>query len=152
MPRHRTILLMAMQNSLATTDNLCKRGYQLASRCTLCYQAQESKHHLFFACNYSTQVLQAIFTWQHIHRRPLSLNHEVRRLAMKSGKHWRKKLAKCALAVMVYYIWSERNTRIFQDICRSPYQLIYAIQNVIRIRLLALLDNVTSEEVISSLE
>ncbi|XP_074288255.1 uncharacterized protein LOC141613422 [Silene latifolia] len=136
-PKHRFILTLAIHNCLATTDNLCKRGFHMVSRCALCLQAEESARHLFFLCSYSSRVLQEIFTWQGISRRHLSLNHEIRRLAERSGQTWRQKWAKCALAVVVYNLWSERNMRLFQEDYRTTEQLIYMIKNIVRIRVLA---------------
>ncbi|XP_074266073.1 uncharacterized protein LOC141588534 [Silene latifolia] len=58
MPRHKVIVLLAMQNSLSTTDNLCKQGFHMVSRCVLCFKAEETSQHLFFACEYSSCVLR----------------------------------------------------------------------------------------------
>ncbi|XP_074288736.1 uncharacterized protein LOC141613893 [Silene latifolia] len=144
-PRHRVIILLAMQNCLSTTDNLCKRGFHIVSHCVLCFKAEESTQHLFFACEYSSCVLQALFTWQGFTRRHLSLNHELRRLAQVTGKNLRKKWAKCTLAAVVYNLWAERNARIFQDTSRSSDQFIYMIKNVIRVRVLAYMNDLTNE-------
>ncbi|XP_074297411.1 uncharacterized protein LOC141628131 [Silene latifolia] len=151
MPRYKVIVLLAFQNSLSTTDNLCKRGFHMVSRCILCLKAEETTSHLFFDCEYSSGVLQALFTWQGITRRPLSLKHEIRRQAQITGKNIRKKWAKCTLSAAVYNLWAERNARIFQDTCRSSSQLICVIKNVIRIRVLACMNGLTNEAVSISL-
>ncbi|XP_074271536.1 uncharacterized protein LOC141595467 [Silene latifolia] len=151
MPRHRVIVLLAMQNSLSTTDNLCKRGFHMVIRCVLCFKAEETAQHLFFACEYSSCVLQALFTWQGFTRRHLSLNHELRRLAQVTGKNIRKKWANCTLGAAVYNLWAERNAQIFQDTYRSSDQLIYVTKNVIRVRVLAYMNGLTNEVVSISL-
>ncbi|XP_074301050.1 uncharacterized protein LOC141632399 [Silene latifolia] len=152
MPRYRFITVLAMQHGLSTIDNICKRGYCIPNRCALCLKACESQLHLFFQCEFSGQVLQAILTWQGITRAPLSLNHELRRLSKLTGRGWRKKWARCALAAAVYSLWQERNARIFTDTHATLEQLVHKIKTLARIGLLSNLNSVNSEEIILALE
>ncbi|KAF6150690.1 hypothetical protein GIB67_020773 [Kingdonia uniflora] len=43
-------------NALATEDNLCKRGWIMASRCSLCRCNLETLGHLFWRCPMSIQT------------------------------------------------------------------------------------------------
>ncbi|XP_074277812.1 uncharacterized protein LOC141601427 [Silene latifolia] len=151
-PRHRFITVLAMQHGLSTIDNICKRGYCIPNRCALCLKACESQLHLFFQCEFSGQVLQAILTWQGITHAPLILNHELRRLSKLTGRGRRKKWARCALAAVVYSLWQERNARIFTDTHATLEQLLHKIKTLVRIRLLSNLNSVNSEEIILALE
>jgi hypothetical protein len=50
-----------VHNKLLTAENLLKRGIQGPSRCTLCKEAVESSHHLFFECNFAAQVWELAY-------------------------------------------------------------------------------------------
>ncbi|XP_074315612.1 uncharacterized protein LOC141651817 [Silene latifolia] len=57
LPRHKIILMLAIQQKLATQDLLITRGIVLVNRCYLCKAAAESADHLFFACPYAAGLL-----------------------------------------------------------------------------------------------
>ncbi|XP_074291827.1 uncharacterized protein LOC141618632 [Silene latifolia] len=57
LPRHKVVLMLAVQGKLATTDLLMARGIPIPNRCSLCREAAESSHHLFFQCSYSKALL-----------------------------------------------------------------------------------------------
>ncbi|XP_074265798.1 uncharacterized protein LOC141588245 [Silene latifolia] len=63
MPTHRIICSLAVQQHLATIDNLQVRGIQLANRCSLCQNGLESHDHLFFKCDYSAAVWDRLLQW-----------------------------------------------------------------------------------------
>ncbi|XP_074288964.1 uncharacterized protein LOC141614109 [Silene latifolia] len=141
MPRHAMLVRMAVQKGLATTDNLNRRGLHLVNRCYLCLAAAEDHPHLFFSCSFSRAVYQTILLWLGVTRRPLCLHQELQ-------KGWRKKRARCSLAATVYFLWQERNWRIFRGVSRTIEQVVYQIKYYVSIRLYANINSSILEEVL----
>ncbi|XP_074265640.1 uncharacterized protein LOC141588080 [Silene latifolia] len=148
MPRHAMLVRMAVQKGLATTDNLNRRGLHLVNRCYLCMAAAEDHPHLFFSCSFSRAVYQTILLWLGVTRRPLCLHQELLKLSRYRGKGWRKKRARCSLAATVYFLWQERNWRIFRGVSRTIEQVVYQIKYYVSIRLYANINSSILEEVI----
>ncbi|XP_074304498.1 uncharacterized protein LOC141639225 [Silene latifolia] len=114
LPRHRIILMLAVQRKLATLDLISTRGICLPNRCFLCKLQAESSRHLFFHCCYSKQVLRGLFTGMGLHVQNLQLRSLLLwSLNRSPRKHWRNKKIICCLAATVYSLWHERNRRIF---------------------------------------
>ncbi|XP_074288343.1 uncharacterized protein LOC141613502 [Silene latifolia] len=112
-PKHAIISLLALQDKLSTTDNLCKRGFSIVSRCSLCQSAAETSSHLFFTCAYSAEVWLRVAHWLRIGAN-LHLIHIVGWLKhCNRGKSLLKRQRRCALACSIYLLWQERNRRIF---------------------------------------
>ncbi|XP_074278182.1 uncharacterized protein LOC141601779 [Silene latifolia] len=150
-PKHAFTATLAVQQGLATVDNICKRGMVLVNRCTLCYSAAENTPHLFFVCPFSNGLMQEVLVWQGVTRRVLSLKHELYKLALCRGQLWKKKLAYCALAATIHHIWQERNIRIFNGARRTPAQILARIKYEVCVRFYAWNRGVDTEQLLSLL-
>ncbi|KAI8555340.1 hypothetical protein RHMOL_Rhmol05G0167400 [Rhododendron molle] len=87
----------------------------------LCLGSVESHTHLFFSCHFSSRV------WLGIRAKLGSFTHDWSLASEVSwGSHSCKNkfvwasLFKLCLAAAIYYIWRERNGRIFQHIGHNP--------------------------------
>ncbi|XP_074299475.1 uncharacterized protein LOC141630585 [Silene latifolia] len=60
LPKHSSIVNLAMQRKLATIDQLNSRGLYLVNRCILCKAAVETHQHFFFQCPYDAAAWQSI--------------------------------------------------------------------------------------------
>lgn len=56
-PRHSFHAWLVVQNRNQTRDRLINWGLQVDARCLLCNANQESRDHLFFSCNYSSDFV-----------------------------------------------------------------------------------------------
>ncbi|XP_074301636.1 uncharacterized protein LOC141633038 [Silene latifolia] len=132
LPKHAVIGVLACQNKLATVDNLKHRGIPLANRCVLCGQDEESIQHLFFACNYSTQVWGSVCHLIGTFNPPSSLHLLLRWFKQYNRGCARVKVARrCILATTIYLLWRERNARIFHDRGLPPTVLIRKISYIV---------------------
>ncbi|XP_074296876.1 uncharacterized protein LOC141627533 [Silene latifolia] len=123
LPRHKIILMLAIQKKLATQDLLTTRGIVLVNRCYLCKAAAECADHLFFACPYAAGFLTLLQHWIQL---PSSLTSLYSLLTMSSkGQGSRKPLISCGIGSLVYAIWAERNARAFRDQER-PIQAVFS--------------------------
>lgn len=62
-PKHAFILYLISLNALSTTDNMKKRGIQMASKCVMCDEDEENADHLFFKCKMTNKIWNCITTW-----------------------------------------------------------------------------------------
>nr|XP_018621920.1 uncharacterized protein LOC104120770 [Nicotiana tomentosiformis] len=105
---------------LSKKDRLTKWGIIVDQTCILCYKEQECLDHLFFECEFSKELWYRLLQWQGIHRAVMIWQDEIdwasreMRSNNPSADIFRMSLTGC-----VYYIWQERNLRIFQHKQRS---------------------------------
>ena len=100
-----------------------------------CISVDESHSHLFFECSYSSIVWYNIILACGIVWQPKPWHD----LIDWASINWRRKsmqnlIHKIALATSVYYIWIERNARIFRNHYRDPNTLSQLICQTIRNR------------------
>ncbi|XP_074300960.1 uncharacterized protein LOC141632300 [Silene latifolia] len=137
LPKHAFVATLAAQNALATVDNVCKRGVLIVNRCVLCLQDAETCAHLFFGCPYSKNLMQQVLIWQGTTRQVLSLKHELYKLALSRNRSWRSKLARCSFLFVIYFLWQERNLRVFDGVRRDVSVLLKQIKYVVCVRMYA---------------
>ncbi|XP_074306170.1 uncharacterized protein LOC141641407 [Silene latifolia] len=137
-PKHKTCAILAASKHLPMVDLLISRGLILINRCVLCQVAVESHEHLFFSCTFSQDVWNALLQWMHLCSRSVSLWTELRWMAQTKGqRHWKNMWRKACLAAAIYYLWQERNQRIFTGHESSYAALLSQIQFTVKHRLLA---------------
>ena len=140
-PKHSFVLWLAVLRKLKTQDLL--RSWDVAAGisqddllCPLCESTPDSHNHLFFECSYATQVWSVVrdkarfpvvsCRWDDIVSEVLLFSHKN---SIKSV------VTKLVLAASVYYIWRERNSRLFAHKKRKPDQLAASIIHTIRLKL-----------------
>ncbi|KAL0288760.1 UNVERIFIED_CONTAM: hypothetical protein Sradi_7089900 [Sesamum radiatum] len=118
-PRHNFILWLAILERLSTLDKpWCNSTNQ---GCVLCdgYQT-ETHNHLFFCCSYTKAILHIIgsklrFQWPYP-----DWKMGIKWASKKwRGSHLVNAAHRSLLAAVVYYIWKERNNRIFKGTSTS---------------------------------
>lgn len=133
-PRWAIIQWLAILGRLSTLDRLQKWGIVASAQCVLYSTTLKTCEHLFFQCSYSSQL------WQNIQRRNRSLYplldmaHIIDWLEKHaSGSLFGGLLSKLSFAALLYYVWGERNMRIFQHHISSLLQLEAQISTNIRV-------------------
>lgn len=133
-PRHSFLTWLVLLDRCPTRDRLIRWGLNVDPNCLLCNTGPESINHLYFECPYSTSIwtqianragLQLTTTWEGTLNQLQSLrtNKDSLRLAL------------LATQATVYWIWSERNTRLHQQVFKPPETIISSIDKQIRNRL-----------------
>ncbi|XP_074315598.1 uncharacterized protein LOC141651801 [Silene latifolia] len=127
--------MLVMENKLPTIDNLVHRGLHLINICVLCCQHSEDIHHLFFLCPFSSKVWIYMAAWLQT-TSSTSLDHviswfqdHIRGCSLLSGRK------RAGLMATIYFLWKERNSRIFRGISSNPESLSFHIQFVVVKRL-----------------
>ncbi|GJV91865.1 hypothetical protein Tco_1539678, partial [Tanacetum coccineum] len=131
-------LWFIMRRSLKTQDKLRQWDVDPATdltqvRCSLCGTQADSHEHLFFECSYSSKVWSLIrglvgmdvvniIAWF----QPLANKRTVQNI-----------VGKILIAAATYFIWLERNNRLFKRTRRSPEDLRDAIVITVRLKLVS---------------
>ncbi|XP_074303966.1 uncharacterized protein LOC141638452 [Silene latifolia] len=128
-PKHGIITLLVIQKKLATVDSLQARGLVLINRCILCKNACESHSHLFFKCPFSREVWHGLLNWMHISGRTDNYIYELLWAKSRgSSRHWKNAWFSSCIAGAIYYLWGERNRRIFNATESTTAQLLHSIK------------------------
>ena len=141
-PKHSVILWLASLHRLHTMDRLQRHGVIASPECVLCGSAAESHEHLFFGCAFSSIVwrditAKTLMTWP-----PFTWDSLIQwaSLHLLCRRDLRQILARLVLSATVYFLWYERNNRVFHQRRRFRWEIIAEISDYIRSRLLDLED------------
>ncbi|CAN1761072.1 hypothetical protein LINPERHAP1_LOCUS7778 [Linum perenne] len=119
---------LVFKNSIATTDNLQRRGFLLPNHCVLCEKAAESVDHIFIHCAFTTQVWSKLSSTLSIHG-PLPSSFKDLLLMwkyMNCAPHFAI-VRDVLIHSVIWNIWLERNDRIFRDSIRTTQQVFIRI-------------------------
>ncbi|GJX28468.1 RNA-directed DNA polymerase, eukaryota, reverse transcriptase zinc-binding domain protein [Tanacetum coccineum] len=115
-PKHAFILWLTILGRLTTQDKVKSWGSYDLMVCPLCCNGMDLLEHLFFKCGYSSSL------WDMVKDRiklkcyevdwPLIVNKYA---DMQNGNSINSIVRRLCLAASVYFIWQERNSRIFKD-------------------------------------
>ncbi|GJV55581.1 reverse transcriptase zinc-binding domain-containing protein [Tanacetum coccineum] len=130
-----------MRRSLKTQDKLriwdVEASTDLALlRCSLCGAQQDSQEHLFFECTFSSQVWYFVSRIAGLEHVPLILEDIMICFhPMVAKRTFKNVVGKLLFAASSYYIWLERNNRLFKNTRRSPEELRDLIMVTVRLKL-----------------
>ncbi|XP_071740273.1 uncharacterized protein [Rutidosis leptorrhynchoides] len=139
-PRHTFMVWILMGERLKTQDRLKAWESQHGSSllCLLCNMVQDSHDHLFFSCMFTSQVWSLVLThidfpivmhgWKDF---VLLVSPFVVRIVARIV------VIKLIFAASVYYVWHERNRRLFKKGNRSSMQLYETIYSTVRLKLMS---------------
>lgn len=126
--RCKFFMFLAMRGACLTTDNLQRRGWQMASICHLCLADGESCSHIFHDCPFTQQV------WTRIRSRldlPCSTPSEGLinwwYTARKTVHKQDRKTFDAGVILVTWLVWKERNARIFDGKAASAEQVCASI-------------------------
>ncbi|XP_071715062.1 uncharacterized protein [Rutidosis leptorrhynchoides] len=140
-PRHAFIMWLLMGERIKTQDKLKaweKRDHVILL-CPFCRNQEDSHNHLFFECNFSSQVWHKILSLCYFSSDPGGWKQTVASMApLAHRKSVRMVVTKLLLAATVYYLWQERNARCFKQESRSIGKLYEVIYATVRLKIMSL--------------
>ncbi|XP_071713137.1 uncharacterized protein [Rutidosis leptorrhynchoides] len=139
-PKHAFLLWLLMREKMKTQDKL--RPWEIRDDsllvCPLCKLVPDSQDHLFFTCMFSHKVWDMvkvhmdfpIFTdgWKDFSE--LVIPFASRKIA-------RIIIIKLLFGASIYFIWQERNNRLFKKTSRSNDQIYKLIYGTVRLKLMS---------------
>ncbi|GJZ64772.1 hypothetical protein Tco_0621468 [Tanacetum coccineum] len=140
--RHAFHLWLVMKRKLKTHDNL--RHWDVSRntnmnlvQCLLCGTQPDSHDHLFFECAFSLQIWNHMKVYAGLPNVSSSLDLILDRLIpISKRRSARGIIAKLVFAASTYFIWQERNGRLFNNQKRTCNQVMECIKNSVRLKLL----------------
>ena len=147
-PRHAFVLWMAIKGKLKTQDRLSKWLNINDMLCPFCNSCKDSHSHLFFECAYSRRLWERLKLVTKLGDMSYIWGEVVSGMVNKtaSNKIW-SIIQRLAFGAVVYFIWQERNFRIFEKSSRSDDCLFSIIVENVRLRLMGLKILKTSPDV-----
>ncbi|KAJ9566292.1 hypothetical protein OSB04_002258 [Centaurea solstitialis] len=132
-PKHAFCMWTACFKRLPTQDRIGLWKHDPPDmRCVFCQQVPDSHDHLFFMCPYALEVWQRVKREVHLYGFPNIWNQTMVLLEERRGPS--KMIQKLALSATIYFIWRERNRRLFQGRSLASIQLFVQIRDVIMAR------------------
>ena len=133
-PKHGFCMWMAFHNRLPTQDRIILWKQEPPDmKCALCEQVVDSHRHLFFTCPFSVTI------WRQI-KKEVDLygfyeDWDAIVDALDPGRGPKLLIQKLALEATVYFIWRERNRRLFQDVKKTEVHIVQGIRDVVMLRM-----------------
>ncbi|XP_019242188.1 PREDICTED: uncharacterized protein LOC109222269 [Nicotiana attenuata] len=134
-PKWIFVLNLAIQNRLLTRSRLHAWGIAEEVNCPLCNEAEETIDHLLFKCRIAGGIWSKLLQWQGITRTPMEWKREIQWAEGKAtGNNAHAQVYRLTLACAVYYIWNERNRRVFQEQQKIVEVIVRQIAQEVAIR------------------
>ncbi|XP_071739228.1 uncharacterized protein [Rutidosis leptorrhynchoides] len=138
-PKHAFVMWLLMGERLKTQDRLksWELKYNPILKCSLCKGCMDSHAHLFFECSFSTQVWKKVKDLMIINVG--TNNWKVCRDLLVAGttrQSAKGVVDNLCFAASVYFLWQERNNRLFNKPSSSVDQLFELIRSTVRLKLM----------------
>ncbi|GJV16116.1 putative RNA-directed DNA polymerase [Tanacetum coccineum] len=150
LPRHAIHLWLVIKRKLKTQDLLRQWDVSNSTNlslllCPLCDTQPDSHDHLFFECRFSSRIWEHLKSFTGIPNLPSDLNAIVDYLSpLAKMRSIISVVCKLVFAASCYYIWQERNCRLFKKTKRTQVQIIEMIKTNVRLKLLTCSFKLTS--------
>ncbi|XP_039029330.1 uncharacterized protein LOC120163460 [Hibiscus syriacus] len=149
-PKFNIITWFAILDRLPTRERLIRMGITIVGSCTLCNDALETRNYLFADCAMDATLWNGILNLSLLAKPHMSWDNK---LAWASstwkGKSLLTTIMKIAWCSFIYFVWEERNRRLFQGRDRTIEDLLNSIKEIVRTHLrnsdLNRLDNVNMQ-------
>ncbi|XP_021990334.1 uncharacterized protein LOC110886795 [Helianthus annuus] len=141
-PKHAFFMWLVFRRKLLTQDIILQWDWSRRKNmnmmcCLMCYEDNDSHNHLFFECNYSTQVWINVRgkggmntvspEWEPI------VSWLAARASSKSAINF---ISRLIVAASIYFVWQERNASIIKNQTRPPDVLSDLIVQTVRYKLM----------------
>ncbi|KAL9688198.1 hypothetical protein QQ045_032616 [Rhodiola kirilowii] len=89
-------------------------GYMVEGSCVLCRSSQESRHHLFFDCQFAKQVIQIFAGFLKMRGIPTKWHLLIPWFKSLNSNALRTRMLAAAISMSAYEVWRARNSNIFR--------------------------------------
>lgn len=123
-PRWAFISWLLMHNRLKTREALQSRNFNINGGCLFCNHPFENASHVFFKCSFTAAIWTNLLLKVGIRRTPQHWRTEFNWFKKKvAGRIQKARLLRGLLSSCVYYIWTERNEKLFNHRALSKEEL-----------------------------
>ncbi|GJW61187.1 reverse transcriptase domain, reverse transcriptase zinc-binding domain protein [Tanacetum coccineum] len=139
-PRHAFNLWLVVRRKLKTQDlvSIWDVSNYLGSLCSLCELQPDSHDHLFFECPFAIEVWDRVKGYAGLDSSNPNIYDIISDLIPIARRRLMLSIvAKLVVAALTYYIWQERNWRLFKKGKRNPNQICEYIRASVRFKLMS---------------
>ncbi|GJW32962.1 reverse transcriptase domain, reverse transcriptase zinc-binding domain protein [Tanacetum coccineum] len=139
-PRHAFNLWLVVRRKLKTQDlvSIWDVSNYLGSLCSLCELQPDSHDHLFFECPFAIEVWDRVKGYAGLDSSNPNIYDIISDLIPIARRRLMLSIvAKLVVAALTYYIWQERNWRLFKKGKRNPNQICECIRASVRFKLMS---------------
>eukprot|EP00253_Pinus_taeda_P007421 PITA_07421 len=133
-PKITIFVWVVSKGRILTWDKILKRGYHGPSRCSLCSSEIENQEHLLNECTYAESVWEKIkLLFGRTMRDPSSIRNTI--LQWGTGQFHSKvvrRIWNLAVGFVIWFIWKERNRRIFRSQSSQPERVWEEVSKAIK--------------------
>ncbi|KAL0731162.1 hypothetical protein Bca4012_027256 [Brassica carinata] len=137
-PKFKTLTWLFVLDRCPTRNRLISWGLQTDDTCLLCNQEPESRHHLYFCCDYSFAIWGTIARNLNFVLQSNSWNATLESLSNLLGDSHLRYITILAWQASIFELWKERNNRLHRRVYRSSPSLISSISTIIKNRISSL--------------
>lgn len=135
LPKHNFITWLVVKRRIKTRELLQHRGVILDVRCELCLKDIDSVDHLFFCCEFTKAVWVKVLQKLNCQHQPREWQNEWRWIQRKGrGRSRKANMISAAFSATIYYVWEERNGRIFRHTQKTEEGVYNLILSFLRLR------------------
>ena len=145
-PRHSFILWMAVKGRLKTQDRISRWLNIQDMKCPFCNQCKDSHCHLFFSCHFAKRLWERLKVMAKLDSVSDCWPQIISSIVNFPAKNsiW-SVIQRLVWGAVVYYIWQERNIRLFGGYSRTENELFKIIVETVRLRIMGLQLKVTPD-------
>ncbi|GJZ37317.1 RNA-directed DNA polymerase, eukaryota, reverse transcriptase zinc-binding domain protein [Tanacetum coccineum] len=138
-PRHAFILWMALKGRLKTQDRISRWIGADNMVCPFCKSCKDSHSHLFFQCGFAQGVWDRLKLMCRLEDLSYVWAEIVSGISVRKANNtlW-SIIQRLVFGAAVYFIWQERNFRLFRSVERPADKVFDIIVDTVRLRLLGL--------------
>ncbi|XP_074291435.1 uncharacterized protein LOC141618228 [Silene latifolia] len=142
-PKHSILAWLYHHNGLNLKEKLQRLGIIEEDTCCICGLASETKEHLFFRCQYSMKVIEAVGTRLNIRLPTQNLPQSCRSC---SGSKNKIGILSAIINACMYNIWKQRNASRLELQILRPTSIASSIVDELRIRLMGFASSKEKDE------
>ncbi|XP_021979835.1 uncharacterized protein LOC110875953 [Helianthus annuus] len=142
-PRHSFHLWLVIRNKLKTQDRLSVWEAGSATNlnlmcCPLCYHDRDSRNNLLFECSFAMAVWNNVKAWTNMESVSGSWAEIMSWMNQNSNMQVPENIiSRLVLSAASYFVWQERNNRLFSKNQRTEMVIAREIIRTVRLRLLS---------------
>ncbi|GKD29750.1 hypothetical protein Tco_1240528 [Tanacetum coccineum] len=139
-PSHAFNLWLVIKQRLKTQDKVAswEVSDSLMTVCPLCELVPDSHEHIFFECMFSQQVWSHMKSFAGLSNSSAVFNQILTEvIPVAKRKSPKSVIAKLVLAASAFFLWQERNWRMFKNNKRTVKQVSDCIYSSVRLKLLS---------------
>lgn len=137
--RYAFVLWMAIRGRLQTQDMLMKWNNNQNMNCPLCDLVNDSHNQLFFDCEFSKEIWDSLMDKLEERRMPFIWEDIIEYFSDRPcNNSIGSVMRRITLATTVYYIWKERNARLFRGEKHTKVVVLKNVVENIKLQMLSL--------------